>query len=137
VSDPGAFREIARTVRIEYPIPYICVVLGALTLGCFALTAIMPAPIFWAACAICVLAGLGAIGLPFAALRQPDLLRSERHVLMSRVMDIMSDKGASETARSKAGEIVEGTLIAGFSGPRVPRPRSAAGEKPEMENDDG
>ncbi len=112
MSDPGNFREIVRTVRIEYPIPYVAVVLASFSLACLGITAILPAQMIWVAGTLSVLAGIGAIGLPvYAMLRRPELLRSEQHSLVSRAMDIMLDKSASEEARSKAGQIVEGAIV--------------------------
>jgi hypothetical protein len=118
VSDPGAFREIARSVRIEYPIPYVSVVLGALALACFGLTALIPSAAAWAAGGVRVLSGLAAIGLPvYAAIRRPDLLRSERHNVVSRAMDLLLDKELAQDTRYQMGRIVEGVL----GGDDIPR----------------
>ncbi len=122
VSDGGSFHEIAKGVRIEFAIPFVSVALGALTLGCFGLTAIIPEPAVLAACTIGTLAGLAAVGLPvWAALRRPELLRSERHILMSRAFDVMLDKGATKDARSQAAQIIQGALIADVAPVRVSR----------------
>lgn len=138
VSDPGGFREIARTVRIEYPIPYICVALGALALACFALTIVVPPAISWLVAGMGAMALLGAVGLPvYAMVYRPELLRSERHSLMTRAFDVMLDKGATQDARSKAGQIVEGTLLAHANGPRLTHPPTPVRttSNPEVEDE--
>jgi hypothetical protein len=135
--EPRMLSEIVRTARIEYPIPYLSVVLGAIGVTCLTLTAFIHATAAAVATVLGGLAGLAAISLPvWAALSRPDLLRSERHSLMSRAFDVMLDKDASREARSKAGEIVEATLLADASGPRVPRPRIETRKTPTPEVED-
>lgn len=135
MSDPGNFREIARTVRIDYPIPYVSVVLAALALGCFGWATIQTAPISWVTEGLGVFAGLAALALPiYAVLRRPDLLRSERHSLVSRAIDIMLDKQASQKARVQAGQIVESALLAEVSAEKVPHPWTDGSRSTGTEN---
>jgi len=111
VSDPGSFREIVRTAKTEYPIPYLSAVLGALALSCLGLTADIPAAAAFAAGALGMLAGPAAIGLPVrAALRRPELLRSERHSLANRAFDVFLDPETSASAREQTGSVMNAFL---------------------------
>ena len=85
--DPATFREIVRTVTVSYPIPFLFACLIAVLLFCFVGAAVVPAPLAWVFAATGVVSFLVAVGIAiFAVLRRPELLRSERHSLVSRVL---------------------------------------------------
>lgn len=121
MSEPGYIREIVRTARVEYPIPYICVVLTALSVAALGLATYQPLPLAWVTEALAALAALGAIGLPiYAATRKPELLRSENYSVMTRAFDVLMDKTANPDARAVAGKVIEGTTSAIATAPKVP-----------------
>ena len=111
MTDPRTFREIVRTVTVSYPIPFLVALLVAAGVICLGMGAVGKNRVAWlaagaggvmivAACAIAI----------YAVLRRPDLLRSERHSLMTRAIDILMDKDVSERARDRAGTLLDGLL---------------------------
>ena len=90
--EPSGFREIARSATVTYPIPFafaLCFAFAVLTLGGAILA---DGALRW------VLVGFSAFSITFAfvmfafaALRHPELLRSERHQIVHRVLDFIGD----------------------------------------------
>ncbi len=113
MSDPGVVREIVRTARIEFPVPYICVVLVVLAMGGMGLASFQSTPLSWFSEGLGLLSGIAAIALPlYAAVRKPELLRSERHIMVSQAFTVLLDKDITQEARTQIGKIVDGVLLA-------------------------
>ena len=110
--DPSGFREVIRTVSVQYPVPFVLALFLAFALACFGLAAAASPPISWViGFAGAVAAACAAVLAFFAFFVRRELLRSEHHSLMSRAFDILLDKEAGDNARSHAGKIVEGQLL--------------------------
>lgn len=86
------FREILRTLTVTYPIPFVFAVLLGFALGCGALALRADGPLLWVFASLMVAAFGSGVGLvALAAWRRPMLLRSERHALSQRVLEIAAD----------------------------------------------
>lgn len=109
--DQRAFREVVRTVTVDYPIPFLFASLLTFALGCFGLSAAAAAPISLLLAAAGVISTMSALVIVFyAILFRTDLLRSERHSLLTRAIDVMLDSDAPEAMRDRAGKIVDGLI---------------------------
>jgi hypothetical protein len=72
----------------------------------------------------------------FAAVRRAELLRSERHSIVTRAIDMMRDKPASESTRRQAGKLLEGLMLErGMSKKQLP-PTAAGTITDHAENSD-
>lgn len=115
--DGGELRGIVRTIRIEYPVPYLTVILAVFSLASLGLSTTTPWPTSAASAAIGAMAGLGAVGLPiYAALFRRELLRSEKFSLAVRYIDALEDNEMDPDARERLGKVIDG-----FAEPPVPR----------------
>lgn len=101
--EPSGFREIARSATTTYPIPFLfalCLAFVVLMLGG---AIIADGSLRWALFAI------GALGFVFggclvgyAVLRRPELLRTEHHQVVNRVLDLI--EGDSDLPPAKTIE---------------------------------
>jgi hypothetical protein len=111
--DPSGFREVVRTVTVHYPVPFVLALLSAFALACFGLAAIMASPLNVIAGLVGAFSGAGMVGLSaYVFLLRPELLRSEKHSLVSRAFDIFLDPETSNIAREQTGRVVD-ALLAG------------------------
>ncbi len=134
--EPRAFVEVVRTVSVQYPIPFILACLLVFALLCFGGSAAATAPLSWMlAVTGCASAACALVLVIYATVWKTELLRSERHSLLSRAFDVMLDKRANRNARSKAGQIVEGFLLADATTSRVPRPPVEGGTTSSAEDE--
>jgi len=105
--DPRAFREAIRTVDVSYPIPYLVSVVLAFGLALLAFACALGG-----ALRIClVLAALACAAyalalIAFTVLRKPELLRSERHTQISRLIEVVSDRDTAPDARGAARDAI-------------------------------
>ena len=137
MTDPRTFREIVRTVTVSYPIPFLVALLVAAGLIAFGMSAATGNRVAWltGGAGLLMIAAACAIAI-YAVLRRPDLLRSERHSLMTRAMDVLLDKDVSEGVRTRAGTLLDGLAAQ----PDIPKralgePGTAGAEPPEDQDD--
>jgi hypothetical protein len=119
------FREAIRTVDVSYPIPFILTVLLAFAVVCFGLAVAASELLRWLFVAFGGMAALVAFGLAaFAVLARPGLLRSERHSLVTRYLELLGDSDMDTPARDSAERAVLRYIGSGTEGTK----RQAAGE---------
>ena len=104
--EPSGFREIARSATVSHPIPFafaLCLAFAVMALGGAVLT---DGPLRW------VMVAFGAASVAFAfamlasaAIWKPELLRSERHEIRSRVIGFIEDSDFAPEA-VEAGRLI-------------------------------
>lgn len=103
-----AFREAVRTVTVSYPIPFLAASAmtgGVVVLGLYAATQLWPLALAG------TLSVVSAIALAaYAVIWKPELLRSERHTLQQRLLDIIGDGDLNPEARMTIGKALTSTL---------------------------
>lgn len=102
------FREAVRTVTVSYPIPFLVVAMmagGIVMLGLYAATKAWPLAFAG------VISVVSPIALAaYAVVRRPDLLRSEKSVFQSRLIEIIEDGDLNPDAQIIIGEALASTL---------------------------
>jgi len=74
---------------------------------CFGLASAISNPLSWLFAGIGSLSAISGIGLAgFSVLRRPELLRSERHTLMTRYFDLLGDSDMPDGQRRSAGQLM-------------------------------
>ncbi|MCX7383157.1 MAG: hypothetical protein NT133_17495 [Alphaproteobacteria bacterium] len=90
--EPSGFREAIKTADVSHPIPFLFVVLLAFAVSCFGVAVLAGDLLRWVVAGAGVIAMTSAIGMAiFAMIARPELLRSERHSLVTRAIDILGD----------------------------------------------
>ena len=90
--DSSYFREIIRTVTVSYRVPFIFAGLLAVFFFSFTGASVLHEPMNWIFAAAGIIAFLVAVGIArYGVVWRPDLLRSERHSLATRVIDLLDD----------------------------------------------
>jgi hypothetical protein len=128
--DTSYFREIVRTVTVSYPVPFLFAGLLAVFFFCFPGAAIVHGPLSWLFAGAGMLALLVAIGTAlFAITRRSDLLRSERHSVVSRVIDLLDDGDMDQPTRVAMAKTIDGFMAESVPkkaitrSPQPPRPK--------------
>ncbi len=106
--DPRAFREAIRTVDVSYPIPFLVSAVLAAGLALIGLSLAFAQPLhLWLVIAGLVLI-IFAVGLIVFSIQQPnrELLRSERHQQISRLIEVVSDRDTAPDARGAARDAI-------------------------------
>lgn len=128
--DTSYFREIIRTVTVSYPVPFMVASFLAVFFFCFTGAAIVHAPLNWLFAATGLVAFLAAVGIAiYAITRRSDLLRSERHSLVSRVIDLLDDGDMDQATRAAMAKTIDGFM--GESVPKKAIPRSPRPARPK------
>jgi hypothetical protein len=125
--DSPYFREIVRTVTVSYPISFIFAGLLAVFFFSFTGAAVLHEPMNWIFAAAGIFAVLVAVGIViFGIVRRPDLLRSERHSLATRVMDMLDDGDMDPATRAAMAKTIDGFMEEGVPKKSLPRsPRAS------------
>lgn len=107
--EPSGFREIARSAHTTYPIPFVfalSLAFSVLTLGGAIIT---EPPLRWAFVAFAGVSLLFAFGfVGWAAARRPELLKSERHQIAHRMLDLIGDNDLTPQTIDEVGRLVSG-----------------------------
>lgn len=95
-------REVISGQHITYPVPYLLVILSALCLACliaamFAVGAVQTVALALSCAAFLVTMAI----IAYALLFRPELLRSERHQQIMRVIDVVADSDMDQTTRTE------------------------------------
>ena len=95
-------REVISGHHITYPVPYILVILSALCLACLITAIFAVGTVQTVALALSCAAFLGTMAvIAYALLCRPDLLRSERHEEIMRLIDVVADSDMDQATRTK------------------------------------
>jgi hypothetical protein len=134
--DTRSFREAVRTVTVSYPVPFILAASLAFALTCLAGAVISSGGLRWLLAGVGTLAALNAMFLAsYAVLWKPDLLRSERHSLLNRYLDVLEDSDTSKSTRDRFGRVIIGYAEEHVSkGQAVDRDQKGPGSKGEDGN---
>ena len=90
--EPSGFREAIKTADVAHPIPFLFVVLLGFSISCFGVAAVAGDLLRWVVAGVGVISAASAIGMAiFAMIARPELLRSERHSLITRAIDVLGD----------------------------------------------
>jgi hypothetical protein len=135
--DPRSFREAIRTATVTYPVPYVVSVLLLFSLLCFGGSLTVTDALRWLLAGVGVVAALGAMAaFAYSLVLKPELLRSERHSLLTRFFDVLGDSDMDAVARERVGH-----AILDAAEPRVPkrlaRDDGAGGPASGKESSDG
>jgi hypothetical protein len=102
VIDPRSFREAIRTATVTYPVPYVVSVLLLFSLLCFGGSLTVTDALRWLLASIGAVAALGAVAsFGYTLLAKPELLRSESHLLLTRIFDAVGDSDMDTKARER------------------------------------
>ena len=127
------FREVIRTVTVSYPIPFLVVSLLA---GGVALLGLYAAVQVWPVAFAGILSVMSAIGLAaFAVLRRPELLRSERHTLQQRLLDMIGDVDVNPEVRATVGKALTSSVQSMKSSEPGDRLSQIIGDKEDLNDD--
>ena len=90
--EPSGFREAIKTADVAHPIPFLFVVLLAFALACFGVAVAASDLLRWFVVGTGLVSAASAIAMAlFAMVARPELLRSERHSLITRAIDVLED----------------------------------------------
>jgi hypothetical protein len=116
------FQEAIRTATVTYPIPFAFAVLLLFALLGFGGSLVAAGVLRWLLAGTATFSALSAILLfGYALLWRPDLLRSERHVLMMQISGTIGDRDMDPAARERLSYAV-------LEIDDRRRPKSASGE---------
>ena len=128
--DTSHFREIVRTVTVSYPVPFLFAGLLAVFFFSFTGAALLHEPMSWIFAAIGIIAFLVAAGLAvYGIVRRPELLRSERHSLVSRFIDLLDDGDMDQATRAAMAKTIDGFMEE--SVPKKAMPRNLRTSRPK------
>jgi hypothetical protein len=130
------FQQAIRTATVTYPIPFMVGILLLFALLCFGASVATEGVHRWVLTGTAAIAAVAAIGiLMYTVCVRPDLLRSESHVLMMTVTNIMGDKEMDPEQRERVSRALLDVL-----GHRRPKGSSFDETRPpnrRKENNDG
>ena len=130
------FQQALRTATVTYPIPFMVGILLLFALLCFSASITTDGLHRWVLTATAIFVVVAALGLLiYTVCFRPDLLRSESHVLMMTLTNVMGDKTLHREQRARASDVLIDVL-------GQPRPKgSNVNELPppgrRKEHDDG
>ncbi len=112
-------REVISGRQISYPVPYLLVILSLLCVACLVIAMFARDTVQVIALVLgCGAFALGAAVLVVAIIFKPELLRSERHEQVMRLIDIVGDSEMGPTDRANLVTAVLGE-VKGRSGTRL------------------
>src|SRR6185437_941579 len=120
--DPSALRAGLHTARevisgrqISYPVPYLAVILACLCAACLVIAMLAADAVRIVALVIACIVAIFLIGMiAYALIVRDNLLRSERHEQVTRLIDIAGDKDTAPDVRDRVSQ----TLVA-LAGPNT------------------
>lgn len=98
------FQQALRTATVTYPIPFMVGILLLFALLCFGASVTTEGAHRWVLTITAVAVAIAALGiLIYTVCVRPDLLRSESHVLMMTITNIMGDEAMNPEQRARMG----------------------------------
>jgi hypothetical protein len=130
------FQQAIRTATVTYPIPFMVGTLLLFALLCFGASVATEGAHRWVLTGTAMAAVLAALGvLTYTVCVRPDLLRSESHVLMMTITNIIGDKEMDPAQRERVSHALLDVM-----GQRRPKGSTADDTRVpnrRKENDDG
>jgi hypothetical protein len=105
------FQQAIRTATVTYPIPFMVGILLLFALLCFGGSIAAEGAHRWVLIGTAVTVAVVALGiLIYAVCVRPDLLRSESHVLMMTITNIIGDKEMAPEQRQRVNHALSDVL---------------------------
>jgi hypothetical protein len=100
--DPQGFQQAIRTTTATYPIPFLVGIILLFALLCFGGSIVATDAVRWIMVATAAFAAVAGIGvLAYTVFAKPDLLRSESHVQMMTIVNIVGDEEMDTEQRQR------------------------------------
>lgn len=121
--DSGSFREVARSVTVSYPIPFLFASLLGFALSCFGMALVANGTLSTLLVGTGICGTIVSFGLAtYAVVKRPELLRSERYSLMHRALDVIGNTELDAGARREVSSTMTDLLAENV--PRRTSPRN-------------